>query len=84
MNQQQHLGKRAQEDSRRAREGGIHPVAQQGTVKWLSEEKGSDFIEPDEGGADLFVHCTGIAGSEKFPEVRYPLATHKQQQRYVR
>jgi cold shock protein len=35
----------------------------QGTVKWFSEEKGYDFIEPDEGGADLFVHYTGIAGS---------------------
>ena len=37
-------------------------MAQEGTVKWFSEEKGYGLITPDDGGEDLLVHYTGVRG----------------------
>jgi CspA family cold shock protein len=53
-----------------------------GTVKWFNGQKGFGFIQPNDGGQDVFVHISaveraGLSGLAEGQKVNYEVKTDK-------
>ncbi|MBL8789485.1 cold-shock protein [Aestuariivirga sp.] len=53
-----------------------------GTVKWFNTQKGYGFIQPDDGGKDVFVHISaveraGLKGLKDGQKITFELITDK-------
>ncbi len=54
----------------------------QGTVKWFNTDKGFGFIQPDNGGPDVFVHITavtaaGMRGLNEGQKINFDVTTER-------
>lgn len=52
-----------------------------GTVKWFNSQKGFGFIEPEDGGKDVFVHISaveraGLGGLNEGQKVSYEVVSN--------
>ena len=53
-----------------------------GTVKWFNKVKGYGFIQPSDGGKDVFVHISaversGMNGLNEGQKISYEIATER-------
>lgn len=53
-----------------------------GTVKWFNPTKGFGFIQPDEGGNDVFVHISavqaaGLQGLNDGQKISYEITSER-------
>ena len=53
-----------------------------GTVKWFNAQKGFGFIQPQDGGKDVFVHVSaveraGLPGLNEGDKVSYDVVTER-------
>jgi CspA family cold shock protein len=53
-----------------------------GTVKWFNSAKGFGFIQPDDGGKDVFVHISaveraGLRGLNEGQKVEYEMQSER-------
>ena len=56
-----------------------------GTVKWFNTQKGFGFIQPSDGGKDVFVHISaleraGISSLNEGQKIRYEVVTDRGKQ----